>query len=130
MKVCKLFHFKETIYVFPESAAKVKFVRDLCHEPLRKFDDILDSELQPFSDELSLRFMKETYDVKFVDNMHFREQGRDDTYAIHNLSKAMKETLMLLRNSRLGIYTEVKHTSDRIADWIRSFEDFDLLFAF
>lgn len=130
MKRCKLYHMEEVFGI-----NSVKRASDICYDPLGGFDDILDDELKPFSDELSLRFFKETYDIELIGDMHCREKGRRRTFAVHNLSKDMKEGLMLLRNSQMGIYTRVENLSylfldDPIVNWICNFEDFDLLFAF
>lgn len=97
-------------------------------DPLRHFDDILDDEASPFHDELSLEFMRDTYNISFSDNMHFVEN--ESQFAIHNLSKSMKECLMLLRNSKAGIYTEVHDIYDAEWEYVRVFDKFDLLFAY
>lgn len=97
-------------------------------DPLRHFDDILDDEASPFHDELSLEFMRDTYNISFSDNMHLVEN--ESQFTIHNLSKSMKECLMLLRNSKAGIYTEVHDIYDAEWEYVRVFDKFDLLFAY
>lgn len=96
--------------------------------PLRHFDDILNDEARPFHDELSLEFMWDTYHISFSDNMHLVENERQ--FAIHNLSKSMKECLMLLRNSKAGIYTDVHEIQDAEWKYFHMFDKFDLLFAY
>ena len=124
MRICKLYRLEETIVGYPR-----KFATDICSDPLREFDNILDREFNPFSDEVSLQFMKEACGIEFVDSMHI--QNVRHTFAIHNLVEEIKETLMLLKNSQIGKYTVVRYINRySIIKWIRDFEKFDLLFAY
>lgn len=96
-------------------------------EPQRSFDNILDKELAPFHDEDSVKFLSESFDIEYVDGMHFSEDGIQ--YYLHSFAEPVKECLMLLRNSKKGVYTLISEMQPSIAKYIREFKDFDLLFV-
>lgn len=97
-------------------------------DPQRSFDDILDRELAPFHDEISVKFLSETFGIEYVDGMHFSEAGMQ--YYLHSFAKPVQECLMLLRNSKQGIYTLITEMQPNVAKYIHNFKDFDLLFVF
>lgn len=97
-------------------------------DPLSSFDDILDKESSPFHDELSSKFLKEVYDISYTGSMHFEAFGVQ--YAIHHLSKDAKKGLMLLKNSKAGIYTDIEDDFGKARDYLLKFDEFDLLFAY
>lgn len=96
-------------------------------EPQRSFDNILDKELAPFHDEISLKFLSETFGIEYVDGMHFSEGGMQ--YYLHSFAESVKECLMLLRNSKKGVYTLISEMQSNVAKYIHNFKDFDLLFV-
>lgn len=96
-------------------------------EPQRSFDDILDEEPAPFHDEISVKFLSETFGIEFADGMHYSEGGMQ--YYLHSFAKSVKECLMLLRNSKRGVYTLISEMQSNVAEYIHNFEDFDLLFV-
>lgn len=51
-------------------------------------------------------------------------------YYLHSFAESVKEFLMLLRNSKKGIYTLITEIQPSIVEYIREFKDFDLLFIF
>lgn len=74
------------------------------------------NNIKPFRDEYSIKFLKDTYDLEFI--------NEEDWYAIHSptegkfclsgLSKTMKYGLTLLDNSKYGISTDFKVCEKRI----------------
>lgn len=85
--------------------------KDIDEKPLESFDKILNEEIKPFHDELSMDFLKKTSGIIFTDNMHFQRKGKQ--YALHNLSVDIKVYLMVLRNSERGIYTDLEEMDKR-----------------
>lgn len=96
-------------------------------DPQRSFDNILDKESAPFHDRDSVKFLSEAFGVEYVDGMHYSEGGMQ--YYLHSFAKSVKECLMLLRNSKRGVYTLISEMQSNVAKYIRDFKDYDLLFV-
>lgn len=103
----------------------------------RDFDHLMNwqydkegNSIQPFRDEYSKKFLKDTWNLEFVDehdwySIHSPEEGR---FSLAGLSKDMKYGLTLLDYSKRGLVLSFKHCSEKI--WkVLSEMPFDILVA-
>lgn len=89
------------------------FKYELDEDPLRSFDFEIYKEEYPFRDEDSKLFLQKVKNIHFVDesDRYAMKEGENYIYPITSLQRYIKEGLVLLKNSKNGIYTHLKYFS-------------------
>lgn len=99
----------------------------ICRSPLDTFDGIVMDEEFPFHDEDSKEMLRQR-GVTRIENDRYAIREGDYVMPITFLMKYEKEGLVLIKNSKKGIYTHVTHLDKRMAEVYEGWDD-DLLFA-
>lgn len=121
---------------------KDEFIKELiehkiCEYSERSFDRLMNwqydkegNSIQPFRDEDSKKFLKDTWNLEFIDehdwySIHSPEEGR---FSLAGLSKGMKYGLTLLDYSKRGLILSFQHCSEKLWKVLNEMP-FDILVA-